>query len=361
MHSQINSEMITLAREIRGLTQKDLAEKSQISQSNISRYENDLSIPSKSDLEKVAKALNFPTSFFYQEGKIRGPEAAALFHRKQRTMSASDQKRIDGLLNLYRYHSKHLLKPFDIESPFSIPKNIELEHFDSVSQIAEQIRALWKMPSGPVKHLIQQLEDASCLIFVCDFGTDKMDEVTQWVEPYPPIILVNSRAPGDRLRFSLAHALGHLILHHNRITPDEKRAEQEADEFAASFLMPADDILSELEPVAIDHMLQLKLNWKVSMQALIRRALDLELITERRYKSLFTQLSKAGYRKREPIKIPVERPKLIKQLIELYQTDLEYTDADLAQMLHLNVRDFQRWYKDDPYLKILDFPQEFAG
>src|SRR5688500_14664183 len=113
MNSHINPEMVTLAREIRGMTQKELAEKSQVSQAHISRYESDLAIPSKSDLDKLASSLSFPVSFFYQEEKIRGPEASELFHRKQRTISAKDQRRIDGLLNLYRYHSKSILKPFE--------------------------------------------------------------------------------------------------------------------------------------------------------------------------------------------------------------------------------------------------------
>ncbi len=361
MSTKVNPEMLTLAREIRGMTQKELASRSGISQASISRYESELAMVSKIDLQRISEVLDFPVKFFLREGKVRGPDASALFHRKQRTISARDQKRIDGLLDLYRRKSKELLKAFDLESPFRIPYNIEIGDYDSIAEIALQVRSLWKMPSGPVKNLIQQLEDATCLIFVQDFGTDKMDEVTQWLEPDPPILLVNSRAPGDRLRFSLAHALGHLVLHHNRMIPDEKKAESDADEFAASFLMPADDILLELEPVTIENMLQLKTRWKVSMQALIRRALDLNVITERRYTSLFSQLSRAGYRKREPVTIPIERPKLIKDLLTEYQKQLKFTDGELAEMLDLNVRDFKQWYKDDPYLKIVERTDRFVG
>jgi Zn-dependent peptidase ImmA (M78 family)/DNA-binding XRE family transcriptional regulator len=353
MELVFNREMLTLAREIRGMTQPDLAKASGLSQATISRYEQDISPVSKKDLDTLARVLGFPTSFFYQEGKRRGPEASEIFHRKRVTLSAKDLKRIDGLLNLYRLGTDELLKPFEQIAPYQIP-SMGIKEYGSASRIAAKVRALWRMPSGPVGHLIEQLEEASCLVFSYDFGTEKMDENTQWVEPAPPIILVNSRASGDRLRFSLAHALGHLVMHHNRVTPDEEEEEHQADEFAASFLMPAEDIENELSPVAIDHMMHLKRQWAVSIQALIRRAVDLEVISSRRYTTLMTQLSKAGYRKKEPFSIPAERPKLIKKLIKAYQTELKYSDEELAQLLHLSIADFRHWYKDEPKLQFVD-------
>ena len=143
-------------------------------------------------------------------------------------------------------------------------------------------------------------------------------------------------------------------MHHNKIPYEEM--EKEADQFASAFLMPVDDLILELQPVTIEHMLQLKPSWKVSMQALIHRAKDIGEITESRYTSLFQQLSRAGYRKKEPVTIQREKPELIHTLITIYKEQLDYDDNDIAKLLNINVTDFQKWYSSSPD-NILPFPK----
>jgi Zn-dependent peptidase ImmA (M78 family) len=255
-----------------------------------------------------------------------------------------------------RLELNDLLDAIDQVAPYSIPK-CDVDDFNGdIEQIAASVRSAWRMPSGPVSNIIAQLEAASCIVFAYSFDSDKIDEIVQWIEPTPPIILVNSNAPSDRLRFSLAHALGHLVMHHNR-TPYPKM-EEEADRFASAFLMPDEDIRAELTPVTIDHMLYLKPYWKVSMQALIRRARDIEVISERQYQSLFQMLSRVGYRRQEPVTISPEKPELIATILDLYRQELKYTDKELAELLRLNVSDFRAWYyPKPPHLTVLDKPK----
>jgi hypothetical protein len=133
------------------------------------------------------------------------------------------------------------------------------------------------------------------------------------------VIVVAGEAPGDRLRFSVAHELGHLILHREH-GESEKEMDDEADRFASEFLLPEEPMRHELiPPITLTGLAQLKPRWKVSIQALIRRARDLEIITERQYKYLFQKLSKHGWRKQEPanLAVPVEKPRAIRQMAEL--------------------------------------------
>jgi len=67
--SDLNPEMVIIAREVRALTQRALAEKSGISQPDLSRYENGLKPILEHVLHKLAIALGFPVSFFYQAGR----------------------------------------------------------------------------------------------------------------------------------------------------------------------------------------------------------------------------------------------------------------------------------------------------
>jgi Zn-dependent peptidase ImmA (M78 family) len=355
-----NPEMLTLAREVRGVTQTELAEKSGIDQGRISRYEGGIKSIPQDELNTLADVLSFPIEFFFREGKRRGAETVEIFHRKRRTSSAMQEKRLDGYLNLRRFEVADLLKAIAQIAQYSIPQ-YDLDEFGGdIEEIAATVRAAWGMPAGPVDNLIQQLEAATCMIFSHDFETDKIDEITQWIEPTPPIILINSRAPAERIRFSLAHALGHLVMHHNQIP--YPKMEDEADQFASAFLMPSDDIRQELPPVTIDHMLQLKPYWKVSMQALVRRARDIGVITDRRYTSLFQTLSRVGYRKKEPFPIPAEKPEQVSSLRDYYRNQLNYTIAELAKLVRLSEEDFRVWYfSDTAHLTLLDKSKRSAG
>ena len=350
MNTLVNPEMLALAREIRGMTQSELSQDSGIKQSRISKYEGGVEVADCVDLESLARTLRFPTDFFSQTGRRYGAEPTEIFHRKRRTVSARDRKRIDALLDLHRFGSERLLQSIELGADFSVPA-LSVNDFPDIGQIAASVRKIWRMPDGPVANLIGWLEQASCLVFSYDFNSDKIDEAVQWIDPTPPIILVNSTAPADRLRFSLAHALGHLVMHRAMIPYPEM--EKEADQFAAAFLMPREDIFEELAPVTIQHMLELKEKWQVSMQALIYRSWELDVIKERRYRSLFQQLSRLGYRKKEPFPIPRENPRSIKVLLDAYKKQLDYDDKDLARLLRIRVEDFYQWYY--PYNKIIQF------
>ena len=106
-----------------------------------------------------------------------------------------------------------------------------------------------RMPSGPVRDLMGWLESAGCLVVAEDFGAmtggGRVDGLSQWVGDWP-VMLVNGRAPTDRLRLTLAHELGHLCLHSAELGGDP---EDEANAFASEFLMPADvDSLRAAQP-----------------------------------------------------------------------------------------------------------------
>lgn len=356
MKSLVNPEMLTMAREIRGMTQKELSRKCGINQGKISRYEGGIVTVLESDLGRLANTLNFPEEFFRLDEKRYGVDPSAVFHRKRSSLSAIDRKRIDSLTNLHRISAAILFEQFEQITQFSIP-DIPIDQYTAISDIAENVRAIWNVPSGPVKGLMNYLEQARCLVFEYEFGTDKLDETAQWIEPYYPVMLVNSSAPADRIRFSIAHALGHLVLHRNTIPTTT--IEDEANEFAAAFLMPEEDIIDDLERVTIQRMIELKPKWGVSIAALIRRAKTLGVIGQRRYTSLFQQLSRLGYRKREPFPIPREKPQLAKLLLDSYKKDLDYSDKELAQLLRISIEDFYKWYY--PYdkenrSKIIRFP-----
>jgi hypothetical protein len=70
-------------------------------------------------------------------------------------------------------------------------------------------------------------------------------------------------------------------------------------------------------PITLTTLADLKARWGVSLQALIRRARTLEIISHSHYRALSAQLGARGWRTQEPITVPVERPRALRQLAEL--------------------------------------------
>lgn len=345
-----NSTMITLARESRGWTQIELAERASLSQVDVSRYENGMRVPSPEHIDILADALDYPITFFYHTKQPYGLGSNGLHHRKQRSLSAKTLKMFIARINMLRFFADQLLKSVDIETFHSIPQYNIIDFNGDIEHIAEMVRAAWRLPAGPVHDLVGLIENAGGIVHRTNFGTQKIDALAQWIPPSPPIILINENSPGDRLRFTLAHELGHFVMH---TTPHENM-EQEADIFASAFLMPARDITPDFGQPSLARMAQLKPYWRVSIAALIRRAYSLNKISDRQYRSFHEEMSKLGYRINEPSPIPLEKPTLLQELIDAHFNELQYSVKDVAQLAMLHESDFNIEYNlQGPKLHLL--------
>ena len=79
--------------------------------------------------------------------------------------------------------------------------------------MADRIRAAWLIPDGAINNLTILVESAGVIIIESDFGTNGIDGTSLWISETPPLIFINKDLPQDRYRFTLAHELGHLIMH----------------------------------------------------------------------------------------------------------------------------------------------------
>ena len=254
--------MIQLARESRGITQKELADKTFISQGHISKLERGEWLVPKLKLEKIAEVLDYPESFFYKKFRQLGFGISFIFHRKKQSISRNILKKIEAQANIKIMQVNSLLDGITLDSSNEF---IEMDIQDcnnSPETIAKLLRATWKLPRGPIKNLIEVIENARGIIFKCDFETKKLDAISISPSITPPIFFLNRNFPTDRIRFSLAHELGHIIMH--RI-PTES-LEDEANRFASEFLMPKEDIIHDLIPFSLSKAMVLKVKWKVELR-----------------------------------------------------------------------------------------------
>lgn len=334
----INHEMISLAREARGLSQSEFAQKTAISQSKLSKLEMGILQPDDDTIRTFASKLHFPVSFFSQQGR-RLP--IYFFHRKRRSLGVKLLARIHARLEIRIRRLKKLLQFADRSAELNYLWSVPLLSADGdIERIAALVRLNWKLPRGPIENLTRAIEDAGGFVIPFDFETPLIDAVG--VAEDPPVFFVNSKLPGDRLRFSLAHELGHVIMH-SHPTEDPER---EADEFASEFLMPHLDIYPHLTgKVTLEKLADLKRYWKVSMQALLKRAGSLKLISSNQERYLWQMLSLHGMRKREPIEIEIEQPSAELEILGLYRQELSYSLEEIARILDSEEDEFFQEYQ----------------
>ncbi len=301
-------QLLETLRIARGWTQAQLEQRSGIRQATLSRYENGMRQPGAVEVAALARAFGV-TSDFLQRGQRRRAAMAVDAHMRRRaTAKASQWRRREAQLNEYRLHARTLFEEISLNAEQIVPRF----DGDDAEPAARMVRMQWRMPVGPVRTLIHWLEAAGCLVLVEDFGTPRLDGLSQWIDDHP-VILVNASAPTDRIRWTLAHELGHLVLHSEYVTGD---VEVEADEFAAEFLMPAEAIRTSLTTPNLGKLLDLKQEWGVSVAALIQRAHTLRTITATDRTRLFKMLSARGFRTTEPgsDRLPAEEPRLPQHL-----------------------------------------------
>jgi Zn-dependent peptidase ImmA (M78 family)/transcriptional regulator with XRE-family HTH domain len=339
-----NPEMIILARESRGLTQRALAKAIAVAQGTISKIENGQAIASDEMVQKISSVLQYPVEFFSERPEFRN--LPIVFYRKRIRVSATLLKQLRARLNIVRQHTVKLVRSADLPET-QIPLVDLKEYRSDPGRVAQELRIRWHLPRGPVDNLTKVLEDAGILIVRTDFGTDRVDAISIYEPPeeIPPLILINKSIPGDRYRFTLAHETGHLVLHHHLPLPNEN-IEDEANSFAGEFLLPAKDIRGFLQRCTLQKLASLKPYWKVSMQALLMRASQLSLINDRQKYSLWKQISAAGYKISEPFALEPEKPSLFGELIDFHLNDLGYSEASMTGLLHLELHEFRSNYRN---------------
>lgn len=323
----INPTMITLARESRGWTQGELAEALATSQSRVSRLEMGAE-PTSEELAALCRVLDYDAEFFRQCEPLHAVGASLLYRQRSR-VPVKVQRRIEAEINVRKMQVSRLLKsaaPDDHLFP-SLPRDT----FDgNVEEIAREVRRIWKTPDGPVRDLTKLIESAGGIVVQMDFGTRLIDGAHLWVPGLPPLFFMSNTVAGERYRFSLAHELGHAIMH--RATAGGE-IEDEAQEFASEFLMPRAQIRTDLRNFNLEVARRLKAFWKVSMQALIERAHRLGVITDQKRRRLYTQISAQGGRINEPWPLELEQASRLDEISTFHRETLGFTEEQMRAVM----------------------------
>lgn len=332
---EINYKQIIFAREYRGYSQTELASKIVgLSQSNLSKYEKGIGPLSTDVLNRIIDFLGFPTDFY--EKKISNIAENAHYRRKK-GMTKNERSQIDLSNKLLGYIVDQMGE--SVEFPDMSFRMIDLEDGYTPETVAQYTRKYLGLKDEPVRNIFSLLERNGIIIIELDYDVDLFDGVSFLTDGGYYVIIINKNFSNDHKRFTLAHELGHLIMHTSNefLISEYRDKENEANRFASEFLMPSDAISNSLRGLKLQYLVELKRYWLTSMASIVRRAKDLKCITNEKYKYFSIELSRRGYRKSEPVNVYIDMPNMYNEAYKLHKNELEYSNEEMATAFSLPI------------------------
>lgn len=339
-----NPALLLLARKYRGLSQAHVAKAAGLNQGHYSRIENGLlpDGPSETNIALLAGVLRLPVDFFYQSDDVYGlPLSVHPMHRKNAKVGETTLQYLQAELNIRLIHLRYLLNAVETEAELPLPW-IDIDEGGGAEAVAATVRKLWGIPRGPFPNLSETIERAGALVIWCGLSAG-IDGLTLRAPDLPPCIFLNRSAPADRMRFSLAHELGHIVMH--RVPTDD--IENEANAFARGLLLPAADVRKDfVGRVNLERLIRLKSVWRVSVQLLLYRAKEIGAVSQNQSQYLWRQIAKLGWRTREPADtdFPHEEPRLFPEVLRLHTGPLGYSRGEMARLLRVDGDDLGHLY-----------------
>lgn len=336
----INGKCIKLARESRGLSQSKLSELLGVTQATLSRFEKGVLTVTPEAVSKMANVLNYPASFFEKDICIVGE--TSLFYRKRASMTVKDLSILESKISILSKGIDELMESINIPE-LRIP-SVEPSVDNSPQEIAYKVRNFLGVPAGPIDKIVSLLEKNGVIVMFLDVDDmEKFDGLTMFTMNQAPVIWINRNIPNDRKRFSLAHELGHLVMHlrSDNLEKSEEQKELEANEFAGEFLMPKSQCKVDLFKLKYKDLGMKKYYWKVSKAAIIYRAKELKCISEETARYLYVTLGRYGERKNESVQVPIDEPQIVKKMYSLHVSELKYSAEEMMDITGLMTDDIK--------------------
>lgn len=331
-------ERLKRARAAAGLSMQALGELAGVSANMIKKYEHDLSMPSSGVLLKISSALGVRTEFFFRPAKVT---LAQVEYRKKASASIKHLKKIeaDVIDQAERWHELAQLWPNSPVPSFAFNAQIpNITSLDDIELAAETVRQHWQLGINPIPNLIDLLESKGILVIVTSADESNKFDGLQAHIGEQPVIVVSAQWPGCRQRFTLAHELGHLLLHDK--LPADMNEEKACNRFASAFLLPKQGMFEHLgetrKNIEPRELFILKHEYGLSMAACLFRAADLGIISEQKRLGLFKLFASQGWRTLEPGEpYPKEQTLLFEQLVYRALGEDVISESKAAELLQL--------------------------
>ncbi len=327
--------MVTMARELRGFTKKELASKIGKTPATVTRIEKGSLVPDLDTFFILSTTLRVPPAFFSKpQENTYSFQLSDCFFRGKASVSMKDKRQI----TTYGKRAAEFFLFFQQQGVLFPEESIYQDEpsdrsVKNIEELALHTRNKLGLGFGPVHNLIKTLEAHGA--FVVNISSDsskKVDAFSVKSEERPLIFLYKNQSP-SRLLFDIAHELGHILLHEDVCHGAVQ--EREANRFASAFLMPWEKFMQECpRRWNFNAFLKMKNRWKVSISALLYRAKSLNLLSDSSYKRAMIDMNRRGFRVHEPEEPEREKPSLCEEALELLNEKITISDIESFLRLH---------------------------
>lgn len=319
---KFNGQRLKEALQFREKKMTELADETGISKQSLSLYANGGNVPPFDNVIKIARVLEFPTDFFMSEDLCTVSTGNTYFRSQASATKKSRNaqkikleyvsKMYEVILNYMNVPELNLPDTTGINIPDDIADVDSEQAIKEIEKLSKLVREYWNLGNGPIENLQYVLQSNGIIVTGfrdVDIGIDAFSQqITIDGKMVYIIALSIGTKPIERLRFDMAHELGHILMHtwgedNEEISKDEFNVrEKQANMFASALLLPKETFSKSISayPTNIDYYLALKKKWKVSMQAMMYRTRQLDIISANQFQYMMRIMSKNRYRTHEP-------------------------------------------------------------
>jgi Zn-dependent peptidase ImmA (M78 family)/transcriptional regulator with XRE-family HTH domain len=324
-----------------------------VSPQAISQYEHGHSSPSPEVLRRLASTVNLPEPFFLLPP--RSYDRGTIFYRSMSSTTkgarARAERRFTWLRDIRRYLAEYVALPEANFPDLGLPDDPLQLSSAEIEDAAAEVRSYWGLRDGPIANMVLLLENHGAVIARDRLEAESLDGLSEWCpeESRPYIVVAIDKGSPARWRFDVAHELSHIVLHAH-VKPEllaksdtYRVIENQAHRFAGAFLLPFVPFSDELFGANLDAFEALKPKWKVAISMMITRARQCDLIGEETQRRLMINLSRHGWRRREPYDdtMEIEEPRVLRRSFELILENGAQTPDDILAALRLRDHDVE--------------------
>ena len=263
-------------RKSKGLNMQEIADRCAISRMAYSKIEHGQSQPKSGTLINLAASLKVDI----QDLLAPPPQFQSLRFRTNKSLSVREKQKREQII----YDVDRWLKDYNqLEELLNVSRG-ELPEVEQKSpeQTAQAFRSAIDLDQyEPIADIIGLLEHRGVKLYAESFDLAKFFGFSIGIEDGGPAIAVNIKKdiPIERRIFTVAHELGHLLMHRDSYKQDEveeiARQESEANAFSGYLLLPREGFEREWEECRglhwVDAVLHVKRKYKVSYRTILYR------------------------------------------------------------------------------------------
>ncbi|GGD02283.1 spr1629 family repressor/antitoxin [Pontibacillus salipaludis] len=357
----VGQQLVNL-RSMNEMSRAELAQKLGITEQAIWQYEKGYTSPKMEIILNLSNIFDVKSKYFYQENNafniVNEKHIAYRSIEKNNMQKVNAEKSYLEQIELLLVYIEKTIKhpPNKLLSLRNNSQRIMGEHFNKdnfnkekiIEELASNARVTLGLNSTYNNNLIFHIEKNGAFVLEkpMDVNTDGYSTWTIHDRPY--IVLNSNHKTAVRRNFDLAHELGHLVMHYNEdfqaIDKNSyNKMEKEAHLFAASFLLPKDEFLNDIQFISKvsnpKSYIDLKRKWNVSIAAMGKRVYSLNQMSYQQYRHFNALLRRYGFVKHEPLdnEIDVIKPGKIRSLMTHVLEKKVITPYDLSNKFNLNL------------------------